>query len=1088
MSRSVTPGLLINLTSWGVWALLLTSYWITTPLTVSYWDCPEYVTAAALLEVGHPPGNPVWMLVERIVTMFAGSPERIAYAVNLSSGIFTAFAGFFLARVIYTVVYWISERLRQGRWMSPKWGAAGAAAIGALAFGWCDSAWYSAVEAEVYAMSIFLTALCVWLMVKWAFTTDARAANRMLVLLAYIFGLSIGVHQLNLLCIPALALIWSLRRGVRSPLKLCVIIILGMMAVACVLIGMMPSAIEIAAKLEILCVNTLGLPRLAGVVVYLVLLGLSIIVALVVTSRSSNRGVVAAASFPVIFLSGIFSLGGNMAVGAAVAALMTLLLVRPNHFDVRRLNLAFWMLAMLLAGYGAYALIPVRGGISFPINPTMPGNPFSFAAYQAREQYGANPLIYGPTPYSRPMFQEEWSKEAMVPTYYRYALLRLDPRTVPYESDARFADTPGLLSAEDSAINEKGMNHRNPGYVVKGHKLRNILTPELNGWFPRISSRDPVDIRSYRDWVGMDTSNMTRIYVSEAFDTLGRPVGRMISPDHREKPVSYRPTFAQHMAYLGTYQISYMYLRYLMWNFCGRQNDIPSQGEVEHGNFITGISFIDNAMLGAEDYLPDEAGAANKGRNRYYMIPFLLGLFGLGAMFFYNRRSRAVGCITLLLFFMTGIAIVIYLNQSPGEPRERDYSFLGSFWTFGLWIGFGAVALARICRNYYVLLICAAVPVQMFAENFDDHDRRGRNVAVTLAKATLESLEPDAVLFVDGDNLTFPLWYAQEVEGIRRDVRVINISYLSIPSYAANIMKPWRESKSVATTLSRGDIIYDALTNIRIAGYGRDTLPASAMLMALKKSDKAATNAEYVTLPGLPGEVGTLPLKNLTLSGNDRNIPMRAMLMLDVASTSLEQDIPRPVYWSNAASPASSMRLDSAAFTETVYARRLGSMPDSLRIARIARGIDMTGFPNDPSGDVYNDPAPGKMIGHARKSLVLAGRRLLHEGEIELAEKALEKADIGLGNNSASYPFIKEGEILVNVREVLGHLQMALADSIAKKGENDKSRSGYLKSRAIELKARGKYNIRRNRERLDAWSRYRRSLPDRLRPMTVPLS
>lgn len=1088
MSRTVSPRLLINVTSWGVWALLLASYWVTTPRTVSYWDCPEYVTAAALLEVGHPPGNPVWMLVERVVTMFAGSPETIAYAVNLSSGVFTAFAGFFLARIIFTVVFWISGRLRRGRWMPPEWGAAGASAIGALAFGWCDSAWYSAVEAEVYAMSIFLTALCIWLMVKWAFTTDARTGNRLLVLLAYIFGLSIGVHQLNLLCIPALALMWSLRRGVRSPLKLCVIIILGMLAVACVLVGMMPSTIEIAARLEILCVNTLGLPHLAGVIVYLLLLGLSLIGVLIVTARSTNRGVVAAVAFPTIFLSGIFSLGGNMAVGAAVAALMTLLLVRPNHFDVRRLNLAFWMLTMLLVGYGAYALIPVRGDAAYPINPTMPGNPFSFAAYQAREQYSANPLIYGPTPYSRPMFQEEWEPGAAMPTYSRYALMRLNARTVPYEPGARFADTPGLLTHEDSAVNLRGMDPDRPGYVVKGHKLRNIMTPELNVWFPRISSRDPLDIRSYYDWVGMDTSNMTKVNISEAFDTLGMPVGRMITPGHREKTISYRPTFIQNMAYLGTYQISYMYLRYLLWNFCGRQNDIPSQGEVEHGNFITGFGLIDNAMLGAEDNLPEEAGKGNKGRNRYFMVPLLLGLFGLVSLFCLNRRSRAVGGITLLLFFMTGMAIVIYLNQSPGEPRERDYSFLGSFWTFGLWIGAGAFALARLCRNYYVLLIGALVPVYMFAENFDDHDRRGRNVAVTLAKATLESLEPDAILFVDGDNLTFPLWYAQEVEGIRRDVRVVNISYLTIPSYAGNIMRPWRDSKAVSTTLSRGDIIYDALSNIRISGYRGDTLPAAELIMKLKKSDKAATEAEYVTLPGLEERVATIPVRNLSLSGKDRNIPMRAMLMLDVASTALAQDSGRPVYWSNALASASSLRLDSAAFTETLYARRLGHIPDSLRIGLLANGINMTGFSTDHSREVYMDAAPAKMTGNARKCLVLAGGRLLSEGRLELAEKALDKADIGLGNNSASYPFIKEGERLVNIREVLGRLQIALADSLASRAERDKSREVYLKSRAIELKSRGGYNIRQNRKRLDEWSKYRRALPDRLKPMTVPLS
>ncbi len=1087
MRRSISSRSLLNIVSWSVFALLLTTYWLTTSTTVSYWDCPEYVTAAALLEIGHPPGNPVWMLVERIVTMLAPSPEWCAYAVNLSSGIFTAFAGFFLARVIFASVYWLSVTLPHRKRFPAKWGAAGSAAIGALAFGWCDSAWYSAVEAEVYAMSIFLTALCVWLMVKWAFAKNPHISVKLLILLAYILGLSIGVHQLNLLCIPALALMWGLRRGIRSPLKLLVVIMLGMLVVGCVLIGMMPSAISIAANLEIWCVNTLGLPKLSGVVLYLGLTGGALLLVLVVTARSHNRGVVAASAFPAIFLSGIFNIGGNAVVGAAVSALMTLLLVRPNHFDVRRLNLAFWMLAMLLTGYGAYALIPVRGGIPFPANPTMPGEPFAFAAYQAREQYGATPLLYGPTPYSAPMFQEEWTGNGKIPRYFRYALLKGNPQIVPFEQGARFSDTPDILTHDDSLINARGANPDKPGYVVKGHRLQNIFTPELNCWFPRITSRDPIDIRAYGDWVGMDTSTMARVAITEAFDTLGNPVAKMGNDGTRSHPVGYKPTIWQNLSFLGSYQISYMYLRYLMWNFCGRQNDIPSQGEVEHGNFITGIRCLDNAMLGAEEMLPGEAGEENRGRNKYYMLPLILGLTGLIWLSWKGRRRQAVAAITLLLFFMTGIAIVIYLNQTPGEPRERDYSFLGSFWTFGIWIGYGALAVARLCRTYRVLLPLLAIPGLMCAQNFDDHDRRGRNAASTIARATLESLEPNAIIFVDGDNLTFPLWYAQEVEGVRRDVRIVNVSYLSIPSYAANLMRRWRESEPVASMLKREDIIYDALAYVRVPASG-DTLPAVELLQRLKENPKAEFAAAYALIPGLPDSISCLDLRKLSVSGKERKVPLRGLLTLDIIATNTALTEPRPLYWSNAMNESTMMRLDSAAFTEMLWTRRLGNISDSARIELISRGIEGIGFPNTPDREVYMDPAPARMVGIARKSLVLAARGMIDDGKINDAVTALNKADIVLGNNPASYPFIKKGKDLVNIRTLLGELQKEAADSLLSQEGSNGCDSLHLRAKAMELKARGDYNIRQHSKRMDDWMKYRRALPARLRHLTVPLS
>lgn len=1070
-----------NLTCWAAFLPLLVIYWLTTPGTVSYWDCPEYVSAAWLLEIGHPPGNPLWMLVERIITMLAPSGAWAAYAVNLSSGLFTALAGFYLARVIFTCTLWILYR-KPMPGVSREWMAAGAALTGALIFGWCDSAWFSAVEAEVYAMSIFFTALSVWIMVKWAFTPDPRAGNRLLILLAYIFGLSLGVHQLNLLCIPALALIWGLKRGIRHPGKIIVIIILGMAAVGAILVCMMPSAIALAADIELFCVNTLGLPMLSGVAAYILLLAGSLLLALCVTARSRNRGVVAAAIFPAIFFSGIFTVGGHFLPSAAISAIISLLLVRPGHFDGRRLNLAFWMLAMILTGYSVYAIIPIRGHIPSPANPTMPGEPFAFAMYQAREQYGGAPLLYGPTPYSRPMLTEEWSSDRKTPVYRKYALVKGKPQIAPLEPGAKTVMTPGSLAPEDSAYNRALINSGKGGYIIRGYSTRNIFTPELNCWLPRISSRDPRDLQSFHDWAGMDTSTMTRVAISEAIDTLGRPVSRMDAEGNRVSAYSYRPTLLQNVRMLLTYQIGYMYMRYLMWNFCGRQNDIASQGEIQHGNFITGVDAVDNLMLGAEDSLPSEAGKGNKGRNRYYGLPLLLGIIGILWLMRGGRRGRAVDAITALLFFMTGIAIVIYLNQSPGEPRERDYSFLGSFWAFAIWTAYGALAVARLFKTPWAYLLTLMVPVWMCVENYDDHDRRGRHAASALARTTLEALEPNAVLIVDGDNFTFPLWYAQEVEGVRRDVRIVNMAYMSLPRYAANMMSPWRESEAVPTTLRRQDIIYDALKRVTIAQGARDTLPADVIMERLRRDSLPVIDAAYARLV-IPGDTIVFNLRKLSRSGTDRNVDFGQLMLFDMISTAAHDATPRPFYWMRVAYPNQKLHLPDTLFTPWLLGSRLGKLPENQARVLSHKGVDAVTIPNDPDREVYMDATPAKMVGNIRTALILAARRMLADGDLRGAEEALGKADVPLGDTPYSYAYVADGDSVADMRRELGRLQIELADKILA----TKPLTPYAKARAFELKARGRHNMAAAWRRKEAWRKYRTALPPHLRPMMAPI-
>ena len=1010
-----------------VFVLLLATYWLTTPDSVSYWDCPEYVSAAYLLEIGHPPGNPVWMLVEHIVTLLSG-PEHAAYAVNLSSGLFTALAGMLLASVLYKVTLWLLRRRKESG-VRPVWGAAGAAAVGALCFGWCDSTWYSAVEAEVYAMSIFFTALTVWLMVKWMFTKDNLAANRLLVLLAYVFGLSIGVHQLNLLAIPALALIWGMRRGIRNFWKLSLIVVLGALCVGLILIVIMPKSISAAAWLELLFVNRLGMPMLTGVVVFVLLLGALIVTGLAVTLK----------------------------------------------MGLRRFNLAFWMVSLFLIGYGAYALVPIRGGIPSPANSAMPGEPFSFARYQAREQYGAAPLFYGYTPYSKPLFQEEWKPGATRPEYVKYAIEKKHKLLMPYEPGARMNTTRGRLLPEDSAANARLIASGRPGYIVKGYALKNIYTPELNSFLPRITSRNPVDLASFGDWAGMDTSSMRRVEVSEALDTLGNPVAMMDASGKRIRKTSYKPTAAQHLRVLGTYQIGYMYFRYLMWNFVGRQNDIPSQGEVQHGNFIFGINPIDNAMLGAEDYLPAEAGAANPGRNRYFGIPLLLGILGLIWLLRSGHRGRQVAAVSSLLFVMTGIAIVIYLNQSPGEPRERDYSFLGSFWAFAIWIGYGALWVARMFRTPWAFALTLMVPAWMYTENWDDHDRSGRRAAATIARTTLESLDRDAVIFVDGDNFTFPLWYAQEVEGVRRDVRVVNLSYLGLPGYAANMMRQWRESKPVNTTLKREDIIYDAFTQVRISDSG-DTLAAYEQLQRLKDSGEAGSIPEFparyalMRVPGMDRDM-VFDMRKLSETGAGRTVRFAQLIMFDMLANAGD----RPIYWFAAARKPALLHLDSAMLTQSLTGNRFGRMTEAAGHAELMRGVNVAEAPNATDRNVYMDATPARMVGQFRAALIKAARIMLSEGKFKDAYTTLYKADVLMGDHPLSYPFVADGDVVRDTRHELGRLQLELATHLTD-------------PHATELRARGLYNLRRAERRKAAWRRYRKHLPERLRGAMAPLS
>ncbi len=1054
--------------SWSVFALLLISYWLTSPHTVSYWDCPEYVAAAWRLEIGHPPGNPVWMLVERIVTMLAPAGKYAALAINLSSGLFTAFAGFFLSRSIFAMaLFTFGKGASHNR--RKLFYAAGGALCGALAFGWCDSTWYSAVEAEVYAMSIFMTSLCLWLMLKWASISDPAASRRYLILIAYLFGLSLGIHQLNLLLIPALAVIWGIKRGIRSRIRQILLIGLSFVAVAMVLVGMMPSTIALAAAIELFAVNELGLPFLWGVGIYVVLLAFSLLLAVVTTSSSTNRGVISISLIPALFLSGIFIIAGNFSIGLALSALGAVLLVRPNHFNRGRLNLCVWMLAMMLTGYSAYAIIPIRGSIPSPANSAMPGEPFSFASYQAREQYGGAPLLYGQTPYSKPLYVEKFDS-AGNPVYSTLYIKRDHPVTIPYEKGALIRDPYNLLTQDDSALNRKAVASDHDAYIVEGYRPKTVLTPELNMWLPRITSRNAADLASFADWTGMTNDNMTEVEISEAVDSADRLVSRLDASGKRTNPKALRPTYTQHLKMLLGYQTGYMYFRYLLWNFSGRQNDIASTGEVEHGNFITGFPLIDNAMLGAEESLPPEAGSRNKGRNRYFMIPLLLGIAGIIWLLMPRPRRRETCAVIAMLFIMTGIAIVVYLNQGPGEPRERDYSFLGSYMAFSIWIGFGAIAVARVGERltrtpiFFILPLLAVI--WMLKENYDDHDRSGRRAASNLTANILNSLDRDAIIFVNGDNYTFPLWYLQEVEGIRRDVRVVNYAYLSLPRYAANLMKEWESSAPVPSVLNRGDFIYNALLFAKVPGK-TDTVDAAEALRALAASPDGTFPSRYARLCLPDGSQTVIDLRKLSSTGKTSIADFRNLFIFNIIAANTDSVKPRPIYWLNSMPSKSTAGLSNMLKPE-LYARRLSGTysPDSVTDEKESlAALPLLLPPNDMGREVYMDGAPSGQVAFQRAALTQAARRMLRSGLKGEAVETARLIDSLFNTDPRTFKAVTSGDTIFSTGKEYGRLLLDLADSTGDE----------------KLRRRGEEILEAENERLQAWKRYRKALPPRLR-------
>ena len=1069
----------------GAWFVMLVSlcvYWLTVEPTASYWDCPEYILVGALLETGHPPGNPTWMLAAKMAAVFAPSPEHIALAVNLTSGVFTALAAMLL--------YLCALRLFRPSGEESRTGHAArivAALTGALAFAWCDTAWFSAVEAEVYAFSIFCTALCLWLMLRWTDVASSPHGQRLLVLLAYVTGLSIGVHQLNLLCFPTLALIYVFRRnpGRGCFWKSALACLASLVAIAAVLYGVMPGVFDVAGLFELAAVNGLGMPYHSGALAYAATATAVFILAVFFCGKG-YRLPAAAAAGAAMWLSGIWSFCGGEAAAAAVSALCGIALFIFWDRLRRRAYIGLMCLGMLLAGYSTYGIIIIRSVADPPVNEGAPADVFAMKAYLGREQYGSKPLLRGRTPQSEILRKEcvSGKGDSVSATYAqpwrdvkgrRYA--RVVPGAEPHRSRASLDSADRRLNAAASGNAKKGRD----AYAVSHREIRYRTAPELDMWLSRLYSGDPADIKAYEPWSGMSPETMDSVLASTAVDSAGNAVGKL-NPEtgKREREWRKKPTFLQNLRYMATYQICYMYFRYLMWNFCGRQNDVHATGEADNGNFITGIGAVDDAMLGPQGLMPPRHTKDNPGRHVFFLVPFLLGIIGLVSELSSGREGRRSAAVIGSLFVMTGVVIVIYVNQTPGEARERDYSYVGSFFAFAIWIGAGAYAMMRYALRKTggkrgpvaataVGALCLAVPAWMLCSNWSDHDRSGRYITRDMAFDALAFLEPDAIIFVNGDNYTFPLWYAREVERIRPDVRIINLAYLGTPWYARQMTMADRESRPVEMTAKASDLAYD---NFAISLYGakpgeartRDAIEALADLYSQTGGNTPRLKADTLLLPASAGSPRPwISLK--AVSAGKRTLGLSPLLVIDIVATNAASRNPRPIYWLHPLKPYHF----AGAFPYTVdegLARRYTGRkerPDSIDTERFFRTLT-SGSPRFRFGNAsgcYVDPTIASVTGRLRQSMLRLALQLLEEGKPEKALAVAQAIEREIPFSSLESRVFTDNYLAFSEATELARIYGKCSGTLGKP---------ELKQKAFAL-------LRDETERLGHWRRFYTSLP-----------
>ena len=981
-----------NLVGWLTFLVAAFTYCSTIEPTASFWDCPEFITTGYKLEVGHPPGAPFFMLTANLFSQFVSDPSQVARMVNTMSALMSAACIMFLFWSVTCLAKKLvcpdDDKMTLGKLIT----IIGSGVVGALAYTWSDTFWFSAVEGEVYAYSSLFTAVVFWLILKWENRANEAHSDRWLILMAYLTGLSIGVHLLNLLCIPAIVLVYYYKKNPNADLKGSLIALAGsMVLVAVVLYGIVPGIVKVGGWFELLFVNTLGCPFNTGLVFYIIILAASLIWGVYESYTVRSNKLMNISFLLTVALLGIpfYSYGWTsvlvgIVVLAALAAYLFIDLPAKWRVSARTLNTSLLCMMMIVVGYSSYAVIVIRSAANTPMDQNSPEDIFTLGEYLNREQYGTYPLFYG---------QAYSSKVAL-----------------------KEVDGGCMYDVREGAPVYQRKEKENPAEKDSYEKVRNKTEYKYaqNMLFPRMYS--DAHAKAYEDWLGGIEGKTV------PFNQCGEMV--MVK----------MPTQWENIKFFFIYQVNFMYWRYFMWNFAGRQNDLQSQGEIEHGNWITGIPFIDNFLVGDQTFLPSDL-KNNKGHNVFYCLPLILGLIGLFWQAYKGDKGIQQFWIVFFLFFMTGLAIVLYLNQTPGQPRERDYAYAGSFYAFAIWIGLGVAAISEWLAKkmkketpaaVIASVACLLVPIQMVSQTWDDHDRSGRYTCRDFGQNYLNSLQEKGapIIFTNGDNDTFPLWYNQETENFRTDVRVCNLSYLQTDWYIDQMRRPAYDSPSVPINWNRIDYVQghneavairpDAMSTIikyyqqdpenakkefgdnpyelkNILKYwvrnskdsGLQMIPTDSIVMKLDK--EAIKRSGMLTPDSIPDYM------HISLKGKRMLYKSELMILEMLANANWE----RPLYMAITVGSDNHMNLTNnflqeglayriTPFNNTALGRRIDSekMYDNLMNKFKFGGID--------NPDVYLDETVHRMCDTHRRLFVQLASQLIKEGKKDKALKALD--------------------------------------------------------------------------------------------------
>ena len=1017
-----------NVLGWLTFFVAAFVYCSTIEPTASFWDCPEFITTGYKLEVGHPPGAPFFMLTANLFSQFASDPSQVARMVNTMSALLSATTILFL---FWSITH-LARKLILKDWSEMTLGKLiaiqASGLVGALIYTFSDTFWFSAVEGEVYAYSSAFTAIVFWLILKWEDHADEPHSDRWLVLIAYMTGLSIGVHLLNLLCLPAIVLVYCYRRFPHIELKGSLLALVGsFVLVAAVLYGVVPGIITVAGWFELLFVNTLGCPFNTGEIIYIVLLVAIVIWAIYESyvDKSFKRQNI---SFVLsVGMLGIPFRGMTWGAGLLGLVILVALYFGLNYrkkigkdlvpvVTARFKNTALLCMLMLMIGYSSYAVIVIRSTANPPMDQNSPEDVFTLGSYLSRDQYGDPPLLYGQAYTSQ----------------------------VAYDVDGNMCVPKHKEGAAIWQRKEKASKDEKDSYFVVSHKDKIIYAQNM--LFPRMHSS--AHAGAYENWMGGVEGTQV------PYDRCGEPV--MVK----------MPTQMENIRFFLSYQCNFMYWRYFMWNFAGRQNDIQGNGEPEHGNWITGISFIDDWMLGDQSKMPAEL-KANKGHNVFYCLPLLLGLIGLFWQAWRGQRGIRQFWVVFFLFFMTGLAIVLYLNQTPQQPRERDYAYAGSFYAYAIWCGLGVLAIYDMLKKKLkgndvavagvVGVACLLVPIQMASQTWDDHDRSGRYTCRDFGQNYLMTLQDkgNPIIFTNGDNDTFPLWYNQETEGVRTDARVCNLSYLQTDWYIDQMKRPAYDSPSVPITWPRIDFCSGTNDYIEVrpamkqqlldfyreypkearAAFGDEPFEVKNIMkywVRSKDNDTHVipTDTLYITIDkeavrrsGMMMASDTIPDRMVISLAGKRAIYKNDMMMLEMLA---QCNWERPLYVATTVGSDNYMNLGDN-FVQEGLAYRI--TPFNTK-APGAKNFDTEKVYNnvmnrfkwgglDKPG-LYIDETVMRMCYTHRHLLAQLAMQLIAEGQNAKAEKVLRKAEKVLPEYNVPYTFLSGAADMARAYALIG--------------------------------------------------------------------